>query len=511
MMSPQSIPTDPKSILDIVIKRRWFVIVPFFLAMIVGILLALKLPRIYEASTLILIQPQKVPQSYVQPIVSTDPSDRLNTLSQQVLSRTNLERLIKEFKLFQGANAKQMFMEDKLESLRKSISIDVTRDRRENDAFSITFRNREPETAMNVANSLASYFIDENLKSRESQAIGTSEFLDDELNTMKSKLERVESQLKNYRESNMGELPEQLDSNLRMLDRLQQHLNESQQRFSETKIKLAALQNQSEALMQQPATVNGDQSTNLDQLNAQLKNLLARYTDEHPDVIRLKARIAELKKHPQNQQTTDQSPQKEGSDSEQKLSSLSPAMQAQNLEIQQELRRLELDITDINKKIAYYQLRVENTPKREQELLSLKRDYDNIQKTYDSLLARKLEAEIAVNMERKQKGEQFKIVDPAQLPQKPVQPNMKSLFVKVVGVGLAIGGAIIFLLEYLDESIKSPEVIETALKLKVLCTVPQIISGKMRTWRIVEHVFCGIMLLLSLTLFAGFTALSIMS
>ena len=139
----------------------------------------------------------------------------------------------------------------------------------------------------------------------------------------------------------------------------------------------------------------------------------------------------------------------------------------QYTEITQEMRRLEADIADTKRQIDIYQKRVENTPKREQELLSLRRDYQNIQTTYDSLLERKLESEIAVNMERKQKGEQFRILDPAKQPQKPVKPDMQKLFIMVVGAGLAIGGGIIFLLEYLDNSFKRPEDIEAELDLPV--------------------------------------------
>ncbi|WP_281492044.1 GumC family protein [Desulfosarcina cetonica] len=234
---------EPKYIIDLIIKRRWILMVPFFIAMIVGIVLAIKLPKIYEASTLILIQPQRVPQNYVQPIVESDAGERINTLSQQVLSRTNLEKIIKDFNLFKNGEH-SMFMEDMVGNLRKRISVNIsTGRRRENDAFSISFQGQDPESVMRVTNALASYFIDENLRLREAQAVGTSDFLESELQNMKSRLEEVEAQLKRYRESYMGELPEQLNSNLQILDRLQEHLNESQQNLSEAKVRLAALQN----------------------------------------------------------------------------------------------------------------------------------------------------------------------------------------------------------------------------------------------------------------------------
>ena len=513
-MASQPIPTDPKYIIDLVIKRRWIVLIPFVLAMTAGITLAIILPKIYEASTLILIQPQRVPENYVQSIVSTDPSERINTLSQQVLSRTNLEKLIQEFSLFQDAEQNNMYMEDKLRDLRERISIDVSRDRRGNDAFTISYQDENPEKTMNVTNALASYFIDENLRLREAQAVGTSDFLDNELQNMKSRLEDVESRLKQYREKYMGELPEQLDSNLRILDRLQERLSESQQSLSEAKIRLASIQNEATASRAQSTTViigqqTREDPTDLEQMKIQLENLLSRYTERHPDVIRLKARIDEMERQNRSESQTTPVGGNDGIVDQNQRVAMSPEYRVQYNEVFQEIRRLEMDIEETRLQILTYQKRVENTPKREQELLSLRRDYQNIQATYDSLLERKLEAEIAVNMERKQKGEQFRIVDPAKLPEKPIKPNMKKLFILVVGAGLAIGGGIIFLIEYLDNSFKRPEDIEEDLELPVLCSVPLLISRKARIIRRFEHATCVIVSCISIALFGGFAILSL--
>ena len=174
---------------------------------------------------------------------------------------------------------------------------------------------------------------------------------------------------------------------------------------------------------------NQAESNDLDQLQAQLENLLTRYTDRHPDVLRLKARIVDLQKQAQtrrcNQQSEDRMSRRPAR--VRRLSTFA-GIRAQYNEIIDEIRRIERDIADTTGQIGIYQKRIENTPKREQELLSLKRDYENILATHNSLLARKLEAEIAVNMERKQKGEQFRVLDSARLPEKPIKPDMKKLF-----------------------------------------------------------------------------------
>ncbi|VTR64108.1 GumC1 [Desulfosarcina cetonica] len=508
-MASQPIPMEPKYIIDLIIKRRWILMVPFFIAMIVGIVLAIKLPKIYEASTLILIQPQRVPQNYVQPIVESDAGERINTLPQQVLSRTNLEKIIKDFNLFKNGEH-SMFMEDMVGNLRKRISVNIsTGRRRENDAFSISFQGQDPESVMRVTNALASYFIDENLRLREAQAVGTSDFLESELQNMKSRLEEVEAQLKRYRESYMGELPEQLNSNLQILDRLQEHLNESQQNLSEAKVRLAALQNTGSLSRETTVIIAQDpqrESNDIGQMRAELDSMLSRYTERHPDVVRLKARIAEMEKQAASGQQ--QSTTTSANSRSRQTAPLSAEYRIQYTEILQEMKRLETDIADTRAQIANYQKRVENTPKREQELLSLRRDYQNIQTTYDSLLERKLEAEIAVNMERKQKGEQFRIVDPAKLPQKPIKPDMRKLFIMIVGAGLAIGGGIIFLLEFVDNSFKRPEDIEEDLSLPVLCTIPRIINQRAKRMIRLEHISAAVFGFISLVLFAGFTFLT---
>ena len=487
-------------IIDIILKYRWFLTVPFCLAMIVGIYFAITLPKIYESSTLILVQPQRVPENYVQSLVDMDISDRINSISQQILSRTNLERIIKELKLFEGPKFKKMFMENKVASLRKRIEVEVISDhRRQTDAFSISFKGKEPEKVMNAVNTLASYFINENLKMRESQAIGTSVFLEDELTAMRIRLEKVEESLKEYRKTYMGELPEQLESNLRILDRLQDQLGERQQSLSEAKIHLASLQNLSQGSTG-IGSVNTDQGTNqnandINSLYRQLNEMKTRYTERHPDIIRLKEQIAEFE--------AVRSAGREG-----QLARMSPEQRAELVEVTNEIESFHSDIRDIKKQIQSYRKRVENTPKREQELLSLRRDYQNIQTNYDSLLARKLESELAVNMERKQKGEQFRILDPAQISTTPIEPDMRKLFLIYIGIGLGIGAGLIYIFEFLSTSFKNPDEIEVELDLPVLGTIPHIIQSSSKRWRHIEYGLSICSAFFALVLFGSFAALS---
>jgi polysaccharide chain length determinant protein (PEP-CTERM system associated) len=494
--------------LGLAIKHRWLLIIPFCISMVAGLYLAVTLPEIYEASTLILVQPQRVPSDYVRSVVSDDIQSQINTISKQILSRSNLEAIIGKFGLFSDPKFSGMFAEELVQKMRERIDIEVDR-RRQGGAFSVSFRGSNPETVMKVTNALASSFIEENLRVRETQAVGTSDFLTDELEIMRQRLEETENKLREYRRQYMGELPEQLNANLHVLERLQQQLSAKETSLRDEKDRLVMLENQIESERKLQATVSasgsdGTEAMSLEQLKAQLAALRSSYTDRHPDVIRLKARIAELEAGYKGGVTTAASGLRNGDTGNFVDGSQSGALGElirQRAEIKADIGNIALEIARLNRQIGEYQKRVENTPRREQELLSLKRDYNNIQDSYNSLLNRKLEAELSVNMEKKQKGEQFQIVDFAVKPEKPVSPDMRKLFLLAVAAGLGLGGGIIFLLDFLNTSLKEPKDYETELGLAVLATVPKLITPGRKTLRRINGIltYCSLLVAVGLT------------
>jgi polysaccharide chain length determinant protein (PEP-CTERM system associated) len=510
----------PDYYIELALKHRWLIIIPFCLAMIVGITLVFLLPKTYEASTLILVRPQRVPEKYVSSIVSTDIESRINTISQQIMSRTNLEKVINQFNLFSDPGQENMFMEDKIANLRKRIQITVeTSQNRRNqnaDAFSISFTGKDPGLVMRVTNGLATFFIDENLKVREAQAVSTGDFLHDELETMRSRLVVVEKRLEDYRKTHMGALPEQLETNLRMLDRLQMQLSDKTAALHEENARIVALGGQIEANRQilaeyNTSVIEGGDTVSIEQLRAQLASLKSSYTDNHPDVIRLKAKIADLEKENQNGNL-----KKSGKMAGRTSRDPAVLMIQKNLDEQVrqlsesklEVKNLEMEVSKINRQIKDYQQRVEQTPKHEQELLTLQRDYKNIKESYNSLLNRKLEAEIAVNMEKKQKGEQFSIIDPARLPEKPVSPDMRRLFLLVLAAGLGCGAGLVILLDFFDSSLRKPEYFEADLGIPVLATVPRIFQRKDLRRRRLNRILTGVSIIIALGLLAGFATLT---
>ncbi|MFO7963720.1 MAG: Wzz/FepE/Etk N-terminal domain-containing protein [Desulfobacterales bacterium] len=448
--------------LNLVIKRRWLIIIPFCLAMIGGLYYAVTSPKIYEASTLIMVEPQRVPANYVRSIVSSDIESRINTISQQILSRTSLLNIIDQFHLYSWPGAEELFMEEKLDGLRGRINISVRHSRSGNDTFTVSFRDTDPVKSMEITNALASYFIDENLVFREAQATGTNVFLEEELIKTRKRLEEIEVELNDYRKIHMGELPEQLQSNLSILERLQEQHTEKQKTLRDLRATLREIDNQ---------VPQSEYFYKLAQLKEELSNLTLKYTERHPDVIRLKNTIRLME---EKAGASGSEYENAGSASAMAANRFTSLQDISRREVVKEIRDLEEEISYLGNQIFLYHQRVENTPKRELELISLQRDYQNIKESYDSLVQRKLEAEIAVNMEKKQKGEQFRILDTANLPERPISPDIRKIFAKTVLAGLGAGFVLLFLLDFLNPSLKDPKDYESLLGLPVLVTIPKI-------------------------------------
>lgn len=461
---------DPDYLLETVQKRRWWLIIPVCITLLIGLYFSLTLDKEYKAVTTILVESQRVPEAFVRSIVVDDTKKQISTISQQIMSRTNLEKIIRKFGLAKGNENKEIFMEDLVSSIRSRIDVDVKRSGKEAGAFAISFYGKDPVVVREITNELATSFIDRNLELRESQVLGTSDFLDSELDEMRRKLEEKENALREYRFRYLGELPDQMNTNLKMIDRLEAQLADKEAKLKEAREAYSQL---STGLDTQTGL------SNLEKMRTLLSDLLLRYTENHPDVIRLKKQIEELEKAETGAINTSSGTVD---------SSESTHLSYGRSDFQKKIFNLQNEINQTKEKIREYEKRVEASPKHEQDLLIIERDYDNMQKAYDSLLNRKLEAEIAVNMERKQKGQQFKIIDPARTPFRPFKPDMKRLFLASIAAGLAIGGGLIFAFEFLQPVFKVASEIENFLGVEVLSTIPSIQSPRSIVLKKVNNV-----------------------
>jgi len=479
---------DITKYVDMAWRRRWWIIIPFLISILVGLAYALNAPKVYETRTLILVQPQRVPSDFVRSIVSMEIGERLKTITQQVTSRTNLESIIKEYQLYGGSG---MLLDAKVETLRKRIKINVGRGGRGTNSFDVSLRGEDPRKIMEVTNALASNFISENLKIRESQALGTSGFLSDELESVKRRLEKKESLLREYGHKYMGAMPNHLQTNLDMLGRLQMQSEQLSNNLRDAENRRLIIQKQiaeSERMERQmaedgessvqfdPTRPSGDPaSEDLESLRKRLALLETRYTDMHPDLIRLKKMIAKVEGKKAGLEVEDSQPGQGATDPDDEMPDLSSMTEFLRLQLEQvmgEMKNIKAEIRKVRSKMDGYQKRVEETPKREQELLILTRDYGNLKGLYDSMLNRKLEAEIAVSMEKKQKGEQFRVVDPAKLPSRPVEPDMKTIILLTMALGIGLGCGLAYLMEFMDTSYKQPEDVEKDLHVPILVSFP---------------------------------------
>jgi polysaccharide chain length determinant protein (PEP-CTERM system associated) len=478
--------------LEILRRRMWYIIIPFILIFAGASIYTIIAPREYKASTLVLVTPQSVPENLVQATVTSKVAERLQSIEQEVTSRTRLETIITEFRLYEKKH-KNLPKEEMVELMRKNIKVELPTKRDEKGGFfSISFINDNPNIAAAVTNRLSSLFIEENLKIREQQASGTTEFLTNELTVAKAKLDQMETSVTNYKRRFMGGLPEQRDTNLKILEQMQmqnQRISESlraaqdrklfiQKQLSDMEmpasIPAAAGEGKDSQYLNKPFLTQKDASsvlaidaggtydTKKDKLKRELEDLRTKYTDNHPDVIAVNKKLAKLEK---NKDTYDNDIK-----SDPRYKELKNQLMTTSLEI----KRLQNESASISAQVNKYLGRIEQTPAREQDMAGLLREYDSTKKAYESLLNKSQGAQQAENLEKRQKGEQFKVIDPARIPEKPFTPDVPKILLIGLFAGLAGGLALAFIREQMDRSFHDAADVELSLGIKVLATIPKI-------------------------------------
>lgn len=477
--------------LEILRRRMWYIIIPFVLVMVGASIYAIIAPREYKASTLVLVSPQSVPEDFVHATVTSRVEERLQSIAQEVMSRTRLETIMTEFRLYEKER-KNLSKEEVVELMRKNIQVELPTKKDERGSFAISFISDNPNTAMAVANRLSSLFIEENLKIREQQASGTTEFLTNELAGEKVKLDQMEASVTQYKRRFMGGLPEQRDTNLKILDQMQnqnQRISESIRAAEDRKLfiqkqltdmdmpasmpvaagsgkdsqsSIKPSLTQKDAGSAVAADTGGTYETKKDKLKRELEDLRTKYTDNHPDVLAMKKKLADLEK---NKYTYDNDIK-----SDPRYKELKNQLMITSLEI----KRLHDESASVSAQINKYMGRVEQTPAREQDMAAMLREYESTKVAYETLMKKSQGAEQAENLEKRQKGEQFKIIDPARVPEEPFSPNIPKILLISLFAGLAGGMALAFIREQMDRSFHDAADVELSLGIKVLATIPKI-------------------------------------
>jgi polysaccharide chain length determinant protein (PEP-CTERM system associated) len=449
----------------ILLRRKWFLIIPAVLGLIGGwIALQYFLPKSYQASALIMVEPPAVSSDVVRPIERSTSEGRLKFLEQEFMSRKFLEPVLREFDLYGAAHVKPEGIDGLVRQFRNHIDVDTSSagwgSDRDVVSFKVSFDGPDPDQVMEVTNKIAELFILYHQNTVSVQVEGTTGFLESELSDLRTTLEKQEAAIAVFRKEHMGALPEQLSSNLQVEERTKMELKAVDEDIDNAIAKKAAL-----TKILQEAKEGDTIASRLADLRRQLNDLLARYKENYPDVLMTKQQIEQL-----------EALQRNGLDSPQDPAALSgrggEGVRLQIGELNLTIDSLKRKKKNLEDRISEYEQRINDTPRREQQLMILMRDYENLKKNYQSLLDKRLTATLSKNMQAGQPGGTLRILEPAYLPNKPFRPDPLRVMLISLVLGGGCGAGVVLLLEYSDASFRKPEDLEQALGLPVLAAIP---------------------------------------
>jgi succinoglycan biosynthesis transport protein ExoP len=484
---------DLQRYLGIVRRRHLHFLAPLLLGWAIVWGASWVLPPRYLSTTLILVEQPTMPKDYVTPNVNDDLQERMQSITQQILSRTRLLRIIDQFNLYAGPHS-QPSPDQKVEIMRKDIGIELVRDARNQiTAFNVSYSSRDPHVAQKITSELTNLFINENLEVRQQQSEDTTQFLEGQLETARKALADQEEKIRQFKGQHVGELPAQVGSNLQILAGLQSQLQTEEDALNTAKqqrVYLETLVNQYRSLQTAPKTAGGAPTAGLpaidaelDKLRAQLADLSSHYTERHPDVRKLKQQIAETEAtrdriiadlKAKKSAPADPDAATATSDPSAMTDPTSPMVQLQG-QLQSnraEIANRERAVTDLKAKVIDYQARLNQEPVREQELSDLTRGYDQSKANYDGLLKKKNESAMATSMELLQQGERFRIIDPPSLPGKPDFPNRLKFCGIGLGIGLALGVVVAGGFEMMDGRVYDEKELQKLLPVAVISEIP---------------------------------------
>lgn len=464
------------------------------------------LPARYKSTTLILVEEPTMPKNYVIPNVNDNIQDRLQSITQQILSRTRLLLIIDKLHLYQDTR-KAMTPDERVVRMRKDISIELVRDEKQAiTAFKVNFSAHDPHIAQQVTSELTNLFIDENLKAREQQSENTTHFIETQLANARAGLADQEARIREFQTAHEGELPTQQATNLQILSGLTSQLQSEQDALNTARQQSAY----HESMLEQYRTMSAASHYNatgaptgaagleaideqLGKLRARLQDLTSEYTDRYPEVKRVKAEIAakekdrekaaaSLKKEPETKQPNSNS---------QALLQSAPAlqMQSQYQADQVEIANRQRAISSLEARINQYQGLLSKEPAVSQQLADLTRGYEQSQANYNDLLKKESDSQMATSMEQMQEGERFTMLDPPSLPLRPDFPNRLKMCGAGLGAGLGLGVLVVGLLEFFDDRLHTNKQITALIPVAVISEIPQITDPadvKREKWKAVQ-------------------------
>jgi polysaccharide biosynthesis transport protein len=527
-------PKELNDYLEIWARRKWQVLIPAAILSALSAFMVMSMPSVYKSTATILIEEQEIPSELVKSTVTSYADQRIQVISQQVMTRANLWQIIDNFKLFEKKRT-QNSSEALIEQLRKNIKMEMISadviDRRSGMktaatiAFSVSYFGETPEQSQRVANELTTLYLNENLKNRRQKAADTSNFLDDEAKKLNEQIAELESRLATFKQRNVGRLPELSQLNLQLRDRVEAEsaeverqlatvnerkfylegqlaqikpnspiISSTGERILDNDERLKALRaqyvtaassyspehpdvikmrNEIDALEQNGASGDrAEESKKLTKLRADLTSAQERYTEDHPDVIKLRGMVA------QTEAALARAPSVSAQPTRKPENPAYITMQSQLEATNSELRQLKTKQGQLKARVTDYETRLQQTPQVEREYLDLSRERENALKRYQEIKAKLSDAQVAQELEKDRKGERFSLIDPPQWPERADRPNRPLLLLVgllfSLGTGVAYGG----LAEALDKAIRGSNTLSALIPVPVLASVPYISTTK---------------------------------
>jgi polysaccharide chain length determinant protein (PEP-CTERM system associated) len=500
----------PEDVLKLVRRRIWWLLVPLAVVSAAAGVLARVLPDYYKSTSLVLVVPSRVSETFVKSSVTINLNDRLQSIKQQLLSRTRLETIIKEENLYQE-ELRTGILEDVVQNMRADIDVRIER----GDAFTVSFVGRDPQAVQRVTAKLTSSFITESLRDRSTLAESANQFLETQLEDARLRLKEQEERLANYKRRFAGELPSDLGGNQQAISNIQMQvqqlvdgLNNDTARRNQVLRELAQMEPGSAETPGAPAPLppqvyatpeampaTGSLAQQLETAKFNFKQIEARYQPTSYVYRQWKRTVDDLQRKVDDE-ALNRLP----------VSDLTPRMSPTELARQKRIADLRGELDDLNAQIkaksdeekrlraagTFYQDRVNRTPTRDIEMVELNRDYAITNDLYNSLLRRKEDSKVSANLERQQIGETFRLLDQAKVAERPFSPDRRLIGVAGLVIGLALGIGLIALLEYRDESFKTEDEIASVLGLSVLATVPFMQSDADKRRSRIQRVFLNV-------------------
>lgn len=518
----------------IIKRRKYYILIPFLCIVIAAAIVAYVLPPIYKSTTTILIEGQQIPSDLVRSTVPTVVEEAIQTITQQIMSRSKLLEIVNRFDLYNNLRDRET-TEEIIEKMRKDINLEMISadviDQRTGRpsvatiAFSLSYEWKDPSKVQKVANTLASLYLEQNLKDREEKARTTSTFIEAEINMLKDSINQLETKIAEFKEKHFQALPEMAQLNVQMVQRLERELENLEQEIKNVKGRKIYLEGQLAGIdpdlpgIQGPGGRTADARQRLKYLHTEYIALKASLSEKHPDVIKMKKEInslenevtlkdkIQLKRNQLEELKTDLAVNMgKFSEKHPDVIKLKKSIEIVEKEVEEkiketgktqndaetpenpayinistqidtatmEIETLKKDRDRLKSKLEEYQKRLELTPQIELEYNLLTRDYNNARTRYQETLHKLMEAKSAEGLEKGQKGQRFIIIDPAIFPEKPYKPNRLAIiligFILAIGAGIGIAS----LKEFSDRAIYSENALSLITGKPVLAVVPLI-------------------------------------